>query len=76
MTEPQPQHHRINWLKSAGNLALGVWGFLSYLALLAAVGWLATLAGPNPKAIALLAVLAATTVNWIVFAAIERRTRD
>jgi len=76
MNEPQTQQRRINWLKSAGNLALGVWGFLSYLALLAAVGWLATLASPNPEAVALLAVLAATTVNWVVFAAIERQTRD
>ena len=76
MTEPQPQHHRINWLKSSGNVALGIWGFVTYLALLAAIGWLATLAGPNPKAIALLAVVAATTANWVVFAVIERQTRN
>ncbi|MCZ7641341.1 MAG: hypothetical protein M5U12_37965 [Verrucomicrobia bacterium] len=47
MTEPQAQapHPRINWIKSAGNLALGVWGVATFIALLAGIAWLAAAAG-------------------------------
>ena len=76
MNDTQEQHRKIDGFKSQRNLALAAWGFLTYVALPDGIGWLATTAGPNPKAVALLAVLVSTTVNWAVFATIERRLRD
>lgn len=79
MTEPQTQtpHSNIDWLKSFGNLALAVWGSLTYFALLGGVAWLAAAtAGPKPMAIALMAVLCTTTGNWVLIAAIDRHVRD
>lgn len=73
----QQQHRRIDWIKSAGNLALGVWGVVTFIALLAGIAWVAAAtAGPNPKAVAVMAVMCATSVNWVMFAAIERQTRN
>ncbi|HNU50180.1 MAG TPA: hypothetical protein PKJ98_04595 [Verrucomicrobiota bacterium] len=79
MTEPQTQtpHRKIDWIKSAGNLALGVWGVVTFIALLAGIAWVAAATtGPNPKAVAVFAVLSATCVNWALFAVIERHTRN
>lgn len=79
MTEPQTQtpHRKIDWIKSAGNLALGVWGVATFIALLAGIVWVAAATtGPNPKAVAVMAVLGASSVNWILFAALERQTRN
>ncbi|HNQ90209.1 MAG TPA: hypothetical protein PKM73_16455 [Verrucomicrobiota bacterium] len=77
MNDTQEQHRRIDWFKSYRNLALAVWGFLTYVALLGGIAWLvAATAGPNPKAVAVMAVMCATSVNWVMFAAIERQTRN
>lgn len=79
MTEaPQQQpQHRINWFKSCANLALGVWGLITYLALLTGIAWVAAATtGPNPKAVAVFAGLSATCVNWALFSVIERHTRN
>ncbi|MCZ7636737.1 MAG: hypothetical protein M5U12_12310 [Verrucomicrobia bacterium] len=73
----QQQPRRIDWIKSAGNLALGVWGVATFIALLGGIAWLAAAAGGgNPKLTALMAVANATWVNWVAFAVIERRTRN
>jgi hypothetical protein len=73
----QQQHRRIDWIKSAGNLALGVWGVVTFIALLAGIAWVAAATtGPNPKAVAVFAVLSATCVNWALFSVIERHTRN
>ena len=77
MNEPQKQQHRINWSKSFGNVALGIWGVATYFALLAGIAWVAVSIGhPSLKMTALMAVMFSTIVNWGVFAAIERATRD
>ncbi len=77
MKEKQKQHRKINWFKSYANLALGVWGLATYLAVLVAIAWVAcAITGGNPQAIALVAVSSASLVNWALFAAIERRTRN
>ncbi|MBE7502214.1 MAG: hypothetical protein HS113_18325 [Verrucomicrobiales bacterium] len=73
----QQQPRRIDWIKSAGNLALGIWGVATFIALLAGIAWLAAAAGGgNPKLTALMAVANATCVNWVAFAVIERQTRN
>jgi hypothetical protein len=73
--QPQPQP-RIDWLKSGRNLALGVWGFATYVALLGGIAWLAAAAGPNPQTVALLAVVSSTSLNVLLFGAIEHHARD
>ncbi len=79
MSKPrtQTQRRRIDWFKSYANLALGVWGLGTYFALLGGLAWLAAATGgSNPKLVAVMAVLNATWLNWVLFAAIERRTRN
>ncbi len=78
MSKPRTQtQRRIDWLKSYANLALGVWGLATYLAVLAAIAWVAAAtAGGNLQAIALVAVSSASLLNWALFAAIQRRTRN
>lgn len=78
MTETQQQQHqRINWIKSAANVALGIWGVATYLAVLAGIAWVAVKIGhPSLKMSALMAVVLSTFMHWAVFAGIERATRD
>jgi len=75
MNDTQKQTPKIDWFKSYGNLALGVWGIATYLALLGGIAWLATSTGSqSPKAAAVMAVLYSTCVHWMTFALIEHKS--
>ena len=77
MNDTQEQEHKIDWFKSYANVALGVWGIATYLALLAGIAWVAlAVSGESRASIAVLAVLNTTCVHWMIFASIERKSRS
>jgi len=77
MNDTQKQTPRIDWFKSFGNLALGVWGMGTYFALLVGIGWLAVaVSGESRNSIAFLAVATTTSVHWLIFGSIERHSRN
>ena len=71
MPASKKQHHKLNWYRPLGNVALWAAGGAAYLVLLAGAGWLATTAAKHgPAATAFVAVLGTTWVNLVAFAAI------